>query len=258
LTELILEQARINKSIYKKLAYKDEMLEGINSKLDNFSILVKEQIMFNKKIESQITHLASILSATYHEQIKGISTRGGKVTCDPPYPEGARRPSHSMSVQKEAGGNNKEKEVEAPSPPVDAQEPKLTQDFHDTTLLPFPQRRKSICIDDRFSKFVDVIQKLYVKISFLDAMQVRTYAKYLWEILNNKGPLPSTEVIKLIEACSEAILRSSPIKKKDPGCPTIDSSIGNQMLENERHAQDSLRQTRLFHAHSYNNMLATS
>jgi len=111
LRELILEQARINESIYKKLAINDEMLEGINLKLDNFSLAVKEQIMFNKKIESQITHLASILSATNHEQIKAISTRGGKVTHDPPYPEGAHRPSQSVQVDKEAGENNKEKEV---------------------------------------------------------------------------------------------------------------------------------------------------
>jgi hypothetical protein len=61
---------------------------------------------------------------------------------------------------------------------------------------------------------------------------VPTNVKYLWAILNNKGPLPSTEVIKLTEACSEAILRSSPIKKKDLGCPTIDCAIGNQMFEN--------------------------
>jgi hypothetical protein len=68
------------------------MLEGINSKLHNFSLAVKEQLVFNKMIESEITHLASILSATNHEQIKVISTREGKVTRDPPYPEGARRP----------------------------------------------------------------------------------------------------------------------------------------------------------------------
>ena len=85
------------------------MLEEINSKLDNFSLVVKKQIIFNKKIESQITHLTFTLSANNNEQIKGISTRGGKVTRDPPYPEGARRPSHSVQVDKEAGKNNKEK-----------------------------------------------------------------------------------------------------------------------------------------------------
>ena len=75
-----------------------------------------------------------------------------------------------MQVDKEARENNKEKEVEAPSPIVDPQEPKLTQDFHDTTLLPFPQRRRSTTTDEQFSKFVDVIQKLYVNIPLLDAM----------------------------------------------------------------------------------------
>jgi hypothetical protein len=38
-------------------------------------------------------------------------------------------------------------------------------------------------------------------------------------------------VIKLIEECSAAILNTS-IKKKDPGCPTIDCSIGDQHFDN--------------------------
>jgi hypothetical protein len=41
-------------------------------------------------------------------------------------------------------------------------------------------------------------------------MQVPIYAKYLKDILNNKRPLPTTDMIKLTEECSEAIL-----KKKD-------------------------------------------
>ena len=59
-----------------------------------------------------------------------------------------------------------------------------------------------------------------------------TYAKYLRDILNNKRPLPSTEVIKLTEECSVAILNTAPVKKKDLGCPTIDCSIGSQNFEN--------------------------
>jgi hypothetical protein len=39
-------------------------------------------------------------------------------------------------------------------------------------------------------------------------------------------------VIKLIEECSAAILNISPTKKKDPGCPTIDYSIGDQHFNN--------------------------
>jgi hypothetical protein len=70
---------------------------------------------------------------------------------------------------------------------------------------------------------VEIIQKLYINIPLLDAIQ---YAKYLWDILNNKRPLPSTKVINLTEECSAAILNTSPVKKKDPGCLTIDCSIG--------------------------------
>ena len=82
-------------------------------------------------------------------------------------------------------------------------------------------------MDEQFGKFVEVIQKLYINIPLLDAIQVPTYAKYLRDILNNKRPLPTAEVIKLIEECSAAILNTSLVKKKDPGCPTIDCSIRN-------------------------------
>jgi hypothetical protein len=80
LRKLILEQARINEIIYKKLPFNDKILERINSKMDNFSSAVKEQIFFNKKIELQIAHLASTMSSANHEQMKGISIRGGKST----------------------------------------------------------------------------------------------------------------------------------------------------------------------------------
>jgi hypothetical protein len=61
-------------------------------------------------------------------------------------------------------------------------------------------------MDEQFSKCIEVIWKLYINIPLLDAIQVPTYAKYLRDILNNKRPLPSTEVIKLTEECSAAIL----------------------------------------------------
>ena len=59
-------------------------------------------------------------------------------------------------------------------------------------------------------------------------MQVPTYAKYLKDILNNKKPMPSAEIVHMTEECSAAILNQPPQKKKDPGSPTIPCSIGNQ------------------------------
>jgi hypothetical protein len=79
---------------------------------------------------------------------------------------------------------------------------------------------------------VEVIQKLYVNIPLLDAIQVPTYAKYIKDILNKKRPLSSTKVIKLTKECSVVILNKLPEKKKDSGCPTIDCSIGDQHFNN--------------------------
>jgi hypothetical protein len=79
---------------------------------------------------------------------------------------------------------------------------------------------------------VEVIQKLYVNIPLLDAIQVPTYARYIRDTLNKKRPLPTTEVIKLTEECNAVILNKSPEKKKDPGCHTIDCSIRDQHFNN--------------------------
>jgi len=81
--------------------------------------------------------------------------------------------------------------------------------------------------DEQFNHFVEMIQ-VNINVPLMDAMKIPTYARYLKDIINNKRPLPTTEVIKLIEACSAAILHQLPEKKKDPGCPTIRCSIGAQ------------------------------
>jgi hypothetical protein len=68
-------------------------------------------------------------------------------------------------------------------------------------------------MNEQFYKFVGVIQKLYINIPLLDAMQVPTYANYIRGILNNKRLLPTTELIKLTEEYSVAIPNKSPEKK---------------------------------------------
>ena len=59
-------------------------------------------------------------------------------------------------------------------------------------------------------------------------MHVPTYTRYINTIINNKRPLPTTEVVKLIEECSVAILNQPPKRKEDPWCPTSTYSIGTQ------------------------------
>jgi hypothetical protein len=123
--------------------------------------------------------------------------------------------------------SDEEVDTEEASPIEEGLRKTAPQEYVDTMLLPFPQRIKKPTVDEQFGKFVEAIKKLNVNIPFLEAMQVPTYAKYLKDILNNKRPLPTTDMVKLMEECSVAILM-----KKDPGCPTTSCSIGSEHLEN--------------------------
>jgi hypothetical protein len=86
-------------------------------------------------------------------------------------------------------------------------------------------------VDEQFAHFVEMIEKIHVSVPLMDVLHVPSYAKYIKDIINNKQPLPSTEVVKLTEECSAAILNRLPEKKKDPGCPTITCSIGTQQFD---------------------------
>jgi hypothetical protein len=168
--------------------------------------------------------------ATNPEQVFNVQTRGGKQTTYPPYPKGTARPpartptapATSAVPVALAEAPEKDNDVEEV---VQEEQDSTRQDFHDSNFIPDPRRVRKPQADDQFGKFVEVIQKLYVNIPLLDTLQVPTYAKYIRDILNKKKPLPTTEIIKLTEECSAAILNTSLIKKKDPGCPTIECSI---------------------------------
>jgi hypothetical protein len=85
--------------------------------------------------------------------------------------------------------------------------------------------------DEKLSRFIEVIRRMYVHISMLDAMQVPTYAGYLKDILNQKRPIPEMNRLMFAERCSSAILDGLPDRIGDPGVPTISYLIGTQKFE---------------------------
>ena len=174
-----------------------------------------------------MTQIAASVNSCYSSN--AVTMRGGKATRDPPYPNMTRKPARKDNQDEE----DKVEEVELPSTEESTKfNGKVApHEFYDTNLLmPFPRTRTQKT-NEQFGKFVGVIRQLYVNIPLLDAMEVPTYTKYLRDILNNKKPLPKTEVVKLTEECSEVILNKFPKKKKAPGCPTIDCSIGTQYFD---------------------------
>ena len=87
LRDLVFGQAKINESLNKKLAANDKILESIHAKVETLSSAHKNQLSFNKKIESQLVHIAAVVP--FSEKINVVTTRGGKSTRDPPHPNHA-------------------------------------------------------------------------------------------------------------------------------------------------------------------------
>ena len=67
----MLGQAKINENISKTLTYNDKIFENINSKLENLSSSVKNQLSFNKMIETQIAQIAAAIPVNHSRKILG-------------------------------------------------------------------------------------------------------------------------------------------------------------------------------------------
>jgi hypothetical protein len=115
------------------------------------------------------------------EKVNAVTTRGGKSTRDPPNPNNKtgkaqeqqeERPSPSTKTQKD------HEEVEETAP----------EDFVDTTYLSFLMRKRKQAVDEQFSRFVEMIEKIHVSIPLIDVLHVPSYAKYIKDIINNKSP----------------------------------------------------------------------
>jgi hypothetical protein len=59
----VLNQGQLMDSLSKKLASNDKTLEIINNRMDNFSTDIKNQLSFNKMLESQLQQLTNIVPA---------------------------------------------------------------------------------------------------------------------------------------------------------------------------------------------------
>ena len=148
--------------------------------------------------------------------------RGVNTTRDPPYPNPDSRKKSNTTVEEPPRDDDIKKVHEGKTAP---------HEFYDTQVLSFPMKVKKSITNEHFNRFEEMIQQVNINVPLMDAMKVLTYARYVKDIINNKRLLPTTEVIKLTEACSAAILQQLPEKKTDPGFPTIRCLIGAQNFD---------------------------
>lgn len=109
--------------------------------------------------------------------------------------------------------------------------PQLKTTTFGTTLtspIPSPQRMQNTKLERQFTKFLEILKKLYVNIPFIDViLQTPNYSKFLKEMLTKKRKLPEHETITLSEECSTIIQCKIPLKLKDPGSFNLPCPIGN-------------------------------
>ena len=82
------------------------------------------------------------------------------------------------------------------------------------------------------SEILEVLRQVKVNIPLLDMIkQVPTYAKFLKDLCTIKRGLNVSKKTFLTKQVSSIIQCKSPVKYKDPGCPTISVMIGETCVE---------------------------
>jgi hypothetical protein len=95
LKEIVRDQLRINSEIGKKLLANDKVLEGIDSKMNNITVAIQNQLNFNKTLEMRIAQLTAALphpnsggfpgqpAGPVRENVKAVLTRSEKTMAEP-------------------------------------------------------------------------------------------------------------------------------------------------------------------------------
>ena len=97
-------------------------------------------------------------------------------------------------------------------------------------LFPQALRKKKSSVNQ--TEMLEVLRQVKVNIPLLDMIkQVPTYAKFLKDLCTVKRGLNVNKKAFLTEQVSAIIECKTPVKYKDPGCPTISVNIGGISVE---------------------------
>jgi hypothetical protein len=82
LRDIVRDQLKINEDFGKRIHATDKLLENMSSKMDSFTVAKKNQLSFNKMLETQIEHISTVLpcpnnrnstNTPVQESVKSIS-----------------------------------------------------------------------------------------------------------------------------------------------------------------------------------------
>ncbi|CAM8923861.1 unnamed protein product [Rhodiola kirilowii] len=101
-----------------------------------------------------------------------------------------------------------------------------------TPPIPFPQRLKKKSNDKQFSKFADMMRKLYVTLPFTEVItQAPSYAHFLKDVVTCRRTIEEVDSVSLNEECSAIFHPNMQQKLGDPGSFSISCYIGGVKIE---------------------------
>jgi len=214
--ELLMETYFTNQS--EQLQELKNQTELLNDSLAMLTSKVDSIFSHNKILETQISQVAQKVSQPRTNKMNVVTLRNGRKLEDP---KGKAKSSELENESNKPQGEETrvESEKKITPPPY---KPKIS----------FPQRFAKSKLDEKFRKFIEMMNKLYINVPFTEVLtQMPTYAKFLKEILSNKRKIEEDEIVNLTEERSAIIQKKLSPKLKDPGSFSIPCVLGSEIVK---------------------------
>ena len=228
----------------------------------NLSKVVGHFVEEQKTVNAQTTQKIEMLEGTFNKRLDDLRCSVSRLASQQQIEEKEKSPSQKQpiprGVHEEGSYRNSNsklnevkviitlrsgKELTKPSPKATDPEQEAINTAPREVVIkqiveeykpppPFPQslRTKKKAINQ--AEILEVLRQVKVNIPLLDMIkQVPTYAKFLKDLCTVKKGLNIDKKAFLTEQVSAIIQCKTPVKYKDPGCPTISVNIGGICVE---------------------------
>ncbi|GKA28029.1 DNA-directed DNA polymerase [Tanacetum coccineum] len=198
-------------------------------------ILFKERNNSLSELMFEVQELLKVINNTpiTNYEIKGVTTRGGKITTQDVQNKNANIHTEEplvLNYDKPVESN----EVLTNDQPQKTNEPVVQPSSEkQTSPVPFPRRLRKEKEEARQIKFLENLKQLHISLPFIEALaQMPKYAKFLKGLLTNKVRLEEACTITMNERCLAVLLNKLPSKEKDTESFTIPCDIGQLHINN--------------------------
>ncbi|CAM8966620.1 unnamed protein product [Rhodiola kirilowii] len=222
----------------KLLANQNEIRQELNEVKQSH----QRMEIHNKMLETQIAQQAEASTRApgklparpdqvNREHCNAVTLRSGKELES----ELPKRKRVSFDLGGQASAEIEELDEEIPNPQVE-KEREVEKEKDElrtyTPPIPFPQRLKKKSNDKQFSKFAEMMRKLYVTMPFTEVItQAPSYARFLKDVITCRRTIEDVDTVSLNGECSAIFQPRMPPKLEDPGSFSISCYINDIKIE---------------------------